>query len=129
MAAKWTKATNVIWEELDSGALLIDATTGARWTLNATAAALWSWCDGSSTLNDLAAQLAQSSRRTLREARAEVRAFCAQFAEQKVAGAGERFGNDSGERDVHVQRAKRSGNVQRARFGPRPALAAGTARE
>src|ERR1017187_1282005 len=40
MAAKWTKAKNVIWEELDGGALLIDATTGARWALNATAAAL-----------------------------------------------------------------------------------------
>ena len=84
MAAKWMKATNVIWEELDGGALLIDASTGARWTLNATAVALWTWCDGRSTLNDLAARLAQSSRRTLREARAEVRAFCARFAEQNL---------------------------------------------
>src|ERR1017187_6936966 len=84
MAAKWTKAKNVIWEELDGGTLLIDATTGARWTLNATAAALWSWCDGRSTLNDLASRLARSSRRTLREARSEVRAFCAQFSEKKL---------------------------------------------
>jgi hypothetical protein len=84
MAAKWTKAENVIWEELDGGALLIDAQTGARWTLNATAAALWSWCDGANTLNDLAARLAQSSRRTLREARREVHAFCARFSEQRL---------------------------------------------
>jgi hypothetical protein len=84
MALKWTKATNVIWEELDGGALLIDAKTGARWSLNATAAALWNWCDGNNTLNDLAARLAQSSRRTLREARADVRAFRASFAAQSL---------------------------------------------
>ena len=84
MAAKWTKATNVIWEELDGGALLIDARTGARWSLNATAAALWNWCDGRSSLDDLAARLAQSSRRTLCEARSEVRAFCTQFSERKL---------------------------------------------
>ena len=84
MALKWTKATNVIWEELDGGALLIDARTGARWSLNATAAALWNWCDGSNTLNDLAARLAQSSRHTLREARADVRAFRRTFAAQNL---------------------------------------------
>jgi hypothetical protein len=84
MALKWTKATNVIWEELDGGALLIDAQTGARWSLNATAAALWNWCDGRSTLNDLAARLAQSSRRTLVEAREEVRMFCRRFAAENL---------------------------------------------
>jgi coenzyme PQQ synthesis protein D (PqqD) len=84
MAAKWTKAKNVIWEELDGGALLIDARTGERWSLNATAAALWSWCDGHSSLGDLATRLSQSSRRTLREARAEVRAFCEWFAKENL---------------------------------------------
>ena len=84
MAQKWTRATNVVWEELDGGALLVDAKTGARWSLNATAAALWHWCDGSSTLNDMAARLAQSSRRSLRQARAEVSAFCERFAAQNL---------------------------------------------
>jgi hypothetical protein len=90
MAMKWTKAKSVIWEELEGGALLIDASSGRRWTLNATAAALWSWCDGRNTLNDLAARLTDNSRRTLREARAEVRSFCACVTEQRLlALAGE----------------------------------------
>ena len=87
MAAKWTKAKSIVWEDLDGGALLIDARTGARWTLNATAAALWNWCDGASTLNDLAVRLAQHSRRTLREARTEVRAFFENIAAQNLLAA------------------------------------------
>ena len=87
MATKWTKAQNVIWEELDGGALLIDAKTGARWTLNATAAALWRWCDGHHTLNDVAAKLSHASRRTLSEARADVSEFCARFAAQNLLAA------------------------------------------
>jgi hypothetical protein len=46
--------------------------------------ALWAWCDGRSTLNELAQKLARQSRRTLREARAEVRAFCAGIAAQNL---------------------------------------------
>src|SRR5437868_8365016 len=89
MAQKLTRATNVVWEKLDDGALLVDAGTGARWSLNATAAALWTWCDGRSTLNQLALRLSQSSHRTLNEARVEVRAFCAAFAAHNLlASAG-----------------------------------------
>lgn len=84
MAKKWTRAADVIWEELDDGALLVDSKTGARWSLNATAAALWKWCDGGSTLNELALRLAENSRRNVREARAEVRSFCERFADRKL---------------------------------------------
>ena len=84
MAKKWTRATGIVWEELEGGALLVNAKTGARWSLNATAAALWAWCDGCTSLNDLAVRLSQSSRRTLRQARAEVRSFYALLAAQNL---------------------------------------------
>ena len=68
----WTRAKNVVWEEIFEGeALLVNPATGARWTLNATATALWKLCDGQVGTAELAALLARS--------RDEVAHFCAQF--------------------------------------------------
>ena len=77
MKTAWTKATGVVWEELDGGALLVDARTGARWSLNASAAALWRACDGRASLAQLARALARATRSSLKDARSEVRAFIA----------------------------------------------------
>ena len=56
----WIKNDNVVWEELDSGALLIDPKSGARWTLSAAASAAWQHCDGTRTLAEMATVLHQS---------------------------------------------------------------------
>ncbi|MEI6234685.1 MAG: PqqD family protein [Planctomycetota bacterium] len=68
---RWTKSENVIWEELDGGALLIDTKSGSRWTLSAAAAATWKLCDGKRTLGEMAEVLCQK--------RAIIAEFCAQF--------------------------------------------------
>lgn len=70
----WTRAKNVVWEEFfEGGALLVNPSTGARWTLNATATALWKLCDGSSGTAELA--------HVLQRSREEVARFCAQFGQ------------------------------------------------
>ena len=70
----WTRAKNVVWEEFcEGGALLVNPATGARWTLNATATALWKLCDGRNGTAELAALLERS--------RDEIALFCAQFVQ------------------------------------------------
>ena len=68
---RWTKNEQIIWEELDGVALLIDTTSGSRWTLSAAATAAWKLCDGKQTLTDMA--------RTLRQHRSSIVDFCQQF--------------------------------------------------
>ncbi len=51
---------NVIWEELEGGALLVDAQSGARFRLTAAATALWKLCDGTHNLATLARYLSHS---------------------------------------------------------------------
>ncbi|MEI6234690.1 MAG: PqqD family protein [Planctomycetota bacterium] len=68
---RWIRNENVIWEELDNGALLIDAKNGSRWTLSATAATAWKLCDGKRTLDEMA--------RVLRQKRESIAEFCRQF--------------------------------------------------
>ena len=67
----WTKNDNVMWEEFDGGALLVDTTNGSRWTLSATAAAAWKLCDGKRTINEMAT--------VLRQSKASIVDFCQQF--------------------------------------------------
>lgn len=70
----WTRAKNVVREEFfEGGALLVNPATGARWTLNATATALWKLCDGQNGTAELATMLKRS--------REEVAHFCAQFGQ------------------------------------------------
>jgi len=68
---RWTKNENVIWEELDGGALLIDTKSGTRWTLSAAAAAAWKLCDGQRTLAEMT--------RLLRQRQGDIADFCRQF--------------------------------------------------
>ena len=68
----WTRAENVIWEELDGSALLVNPGTGKRWSLNATAAALWKLCDGRLSLAEISASLSRPLD--------EIAAFCREFA-------------------------------------------------
>ncbi len=70
MNQNWARSEQIIWEELDGAALLVNPATGARWTLNATAAALWKLCDGR-TSAEIARLLARS--------REEIAEFCAKF--------------------------------------------------
>ena len=70
----WIQAKNVVWEEFcEGGALLVNPATGARWSLNATATALWKLCDGRNGTAELAALLERS--------RDEIALFCAQFGQ------------------------------------------------
>lgn len=71
---KWTKAENIVCEELDGGALLVNAASGNRWSLNATAAALWRLCEGRLTSVEIAEAL---NRRV-----EEIALFCDQFRAQ-----------------------------------------------
>ncbi len=65
------RAQHVVWEELAGGALLVNRITGARWSLNATAAAVWELCDGSASPSEIAPRLARPCE--------EVLGFCRQF--------------------------------------------------
>ena len=67
----WTRAEYVVWDELDGEAMLVNPNTGARWTLNATALAVWKLCDGRRGVAELARMLDRS--------RAEIALFCQQF--------------------------------------------------
>ena len=68
----WTRAKNVVWEEFcEGGALLVNPATGARWTLNAAACALWKKCDGRLCTAELA--------EILQLTREEIANFCGQF--------------------------------------------------
>ncbi len=55
MSNLWIRSKNVVWEEVDGGALLVDPATGARWVLNAAAAAVWKLCNGTSVAGESAA--------------------------------------------------------------------------
>jgi len=56
----WTRSENVVWEELDGCALLVDVKSGARWRLNAAASRAWKLCDGTRTLSEISKALRQS---------------------------------------------------------------------
>ena len=77
MATKWTRNTEVIWEELNGEALVVSPTTGQRWSFNATAAGIWKMCDGCTSLLRLSKAFAQASGRGLAQSREEIREFCA----------------------------------------------------
>jgi hypothetical protein len=46
MSTTWKRAEEIVWEELDGGALLVHPASGRRWKLNGAAAAVWRHCDG-----------------------------------------------------------------------------------
>jgi PqqD family protein of HPr-rel-A system len=50
--------SQVVKDELDGEAVLFDLRTGDTHRLNATALAVWSRCDGRTTMREIAAQLA-----------------------------------------------------------------------
>ncbi|MEI6231472.1 MAG: PqqD family protein [Planctomycetota bacterium] len=68
---RWTKSENVVWEELDGGALLIDTKSGTRWTLSTAAAAAWKLCDGTHSIAEMT--------RLLRQRQGNITDFCRQF--------------------------------------------------
>ena len=57
MAANWTRATEIAWQELGDSTVLVHTRTGARWTLNAAASAIWRLCDGQ-TLSAMRGEIA-----------------------------------------------------------------------
>ncbi|MEI6235991.1 MAG: PqqD family protein [Planctomycetota bacterium] len=79
---RWEKNVDVMWEELDGQALLIDTRNGVRWTLNTAATAAWKLCDGTRTLAGMA--------RLLRYKREHLAHFCQQF---EVLGMLQRHGS------------------------------------
>jgi hypothetical protein len=81
MAITWKRSNEIVWEELDGEALLVSPVSGARWSLNAAAAAVWKCCDGTRSLAALSSAFAQASGLSLREARQEIAMFCQRFSE------------------------------------------------
>lgn len=75
MNSKLMQSKDVVWEELDDHALLVNSQTGARWTLNAAALALWKLCDGTRTAESLAQTLASTMRGSLSECLVEMESF------------------------------------------------------
>ncbi|HLX63153.1 MAG TPA: PqqD family protein [Planctomycetota bacterium] len=83
MSAKWKRSDGLVWEELGDETLVVDPRSGARWSLNALASAVWKLCDGLRSADELAAVLAKLSGRSLRALREELMALCS-----GLAGAG-----------------------------------------
>jgi len=60
MAAKWKRLDELLWEALGEETLVVSLRSGKRWSLNATAAAIWKLCDGSRNGEDIARALAKA---------------------------------------------------------------------
>lgn len=56
----------------DGTAVLVDPASGAAYALNATGARVWQLCDGSHTLDEVAAALTQEFDVTLAQARRDI---------------------------------------------------------
>lgn len=70
----WTKTENILSEKIDRRTLLVDAGTGARWTLNSATAALWQLCDGKTCVTQLVSVLRMNS--------AQINAYCEALSAQ-----------------------------------------------
>ncbi len=73
----WTKTEDSVYQELNDGALLVNARTGVKLWLNNTSAALWKLCDGSRSTRELAIAFSQISGRGMRQAQHDASKFCA----------------------------------------------------
>ena len=73
---KLIRMDDVVWEEFDGQALLIQPRTGARWTLNASAVQIWKLCDGESSVAELARGFARGGSRAMDHVQREVAEFC-----------------------------------------------------
>ena len=82
MATTWIRSNDIICQDWNGEALLVSAKTGARWSLNATAAAIWKLCDGRMELSELTRRFASASGRSAQVIRREIAALCTQFEEQ-----------------------------------------------
>ena len=79
MATNWMRSSDIVWEDLNDEALLVDAKTGRQWSLNAAAARIWRLCDGSRGMAELAAAFALATGRTLKRSKVEIHEFCSRF--------------------------------------------------
>jgi hypothetical protein len=80
MMTRWQRTDGVVWEQLGDATLLIAPKTGARWSLNSTAATIWRLCDGMMSLSAMAQELAQASGRSVCICRNDIGSFCAAFS-------------------------------------------------
>lgn len=71
MNKHWSRAPNIVWEEVGGRALVVHAQTGARWMLDASATQVWKLCEGCRSLADLARSLSLSQD--------EVKRVCEEF--------------------------------------------------
>ncbi len=76
MSDIWVRSSHVVWEEMDRGVLLVDPASGARWLLNAAAAAVWKFCDGTRAAGDAAAFCASMAGAGLLRPAASLSAAC-----------------------------------------------------
>ncbi len=74
MTIQWTRSKDIIWEELNGEALLIDTASESAWVLNATATHLWKHCEKFG-VECLVEELARVGNRQLEQVREEVRTF------------------------------------------------------
>ena len=80
MDPKWMRSKNVVWENLNGEALLVDFSTGLRWAFNASAASIWRQCDGWRTPSEIAHAFVGGANQALQGTRQEVAAFCEALA-------------------------------------------------
>lgn len=74
MSTKYTRSGEVIWEELDGEALLIDTENQSAWVLNASATHVWKHCDTCS-VESLVETLSRAGNVQIERVRKEVRAY------------------------------------------------------
>lgn len=87
MARQWERARDIVWEELDGEAVLVSPVTSKTWVLNATASAIWKYCDGQTSIDALAAAFAQAGRLEVAKVKTELLAFCRQLEAQGMLRA------------------------------------------
>lgn len=98
MNSKWMRSASVVWEVLDGEGILVDASTGLRWALNASAVRIWSQCDGQRSRYEIARAFAAGAGHVVRDARRQAAEFCESLAKSGLlvssgGNAAASFGN------------------------------------
>jgi len=84
MTAQWVRAGDVVWEEVNGEAVLVSTSERRTLVLNATASFLWTCCDGSVSLDDVARRITAVGGRKLEQVRNELAAFCLELETRGV---------------------------------------------
>ena len=93
MAKNLVRHEDVIWEELDGEALLVNPETKSSWRLNSTATLIWRHCTGAHGIMELARAIARKTGAELRRVEREVAAFCGELQQKGLLQTGAGLGS------------------------------------